>query len=86
MEEQKRLRLAAAITVNLILLIAILTAVIIYQLASIAAVNRQRNAIKNEIAQYEELLKNGQKDLDYLKSEQFLLDKAFELGYYFPND
>lgn len=85
MEEQKRLRLAAAITVNVILLVAILTAVIIYQLASIAVANRQKNEIENEIRQYEKLLEEGEKNLEYLKSEQFLLDKAFEQGYYFPN-
>ena len=86
MEEQRRIRMAAAITVNVILLIAILTAVIIYQLISIGLGNAQRKALQKEISEYEQKVEQGEKDLDYLKSEQFLLDKAFEMGYTFAKD
>ena len=57
MDEQKKTRLAAALTVN----------------------------VKSEIERYEQLIENGNKDLDYLKSEQYLLDYAMQqLGFIFP--
>ena len=86
MEEQRRIRMAAAITVNVILLIAILTAVLIYQLIIIGIGSVQKKALEKEISEYEQKIEQEQKDLDYLKSEQFLLDKAFELGFTFPRD
>ena len=85
-DEQRRIRMAAAITVNVILLIAILTAVIIYQLIAIGLGNGQRKALEKELNEYEQLVEQEQKNLDYLKSEQFLLDKAFELEYHFPKN
>lgn len=85
MEQQKRLRLAAALTVNAIILLAILVAVIIYQLVTIVSSKKQMDAIESEIQKYEQMTKDGEKDLNYLKSEQFLLDYAFQLGYYFPD-
>ena len=78
--------MAAAITVNVILLIAILTAVIIYQLIVIGIGSVQKRALEKEISEYQEKIEQGQKDLDYLKSEQFLLEKAFELKFHLPND
>ncbi len=86
MEEQRRIRMAAAITVNVILLIVILTAVIIYQLIAIGVGNGRKKAMEKEISEYTQKLEEKQNDLDYLKSEEFLLDKAFELGYSFPKD
>ena len=86
MEEQRRIRMAAAITFNGILLIAILTAVIIYQLVTIGLGNAQKRSLEKEISEYELKVEQGEKDLDYLKSEQFLLDKAFEMGFSFPKD
>ena len=83
-EEQRRIRMAAAITVNVILLIAILTAVIIYQLIAIGIGSSQKKALEKEISEYEQKIDQEEKNLDYLKSEEFLLDKAFELGYVFP--
>lgn len=64
----------------------ILVAVIIYQLVEIVGVNGRRQAIKSEIDHYEQLIKESENDLDYLKSEQYLLELALQLGYYFPKD
>ncbi len=85
MDEQKRFKMAAAITVNVILLVVILTAVIIYQLVAIGVGNSQKKALQTELARYEQDLKQSEKDLEYLKSEQYLLDQALKLGYYFPD-
>ena len=78
--------MAAAITVNVILLMVILTAVIIYQLIAIGVGNGRKKQWQKEISEYTQKLEEKQNDLDYLKSEEFLLDKAFELGYSFPKD
>lgn len=86
MDEQKKNRLAAAITVNVILLIVILAAVIVYQIVEIAMVNAKRNQIVAEINEYEQKIEQSEDALDYLKSEQYLLDLAFQLGYRFPKD
>ena len=86
MEEQRRIRMAAAITVNVILLIAILTAVILYQLISIGIGSSQKKALEKEIDEYTQKVEQEEKNLEYLKSEQFLLDYLFKHGYYFPDD
>lgn len=78
--------MAAAITVNVILLIVILTAVIIYQLIAIGVGNGRKKAMEKEINETVQKLEEKQDELEYLKSEEFLLDKAFELGYSFPKN
>lgn len=86
MDEQRKNRLAAAITVNAIILVVILVAVIIYQLVEITAVNNKRNEIITEIEQYEQKLETSQDELEYVQTSQYLLDLAFQLGYRFPKD
>ena len=89
MDVQKKNRIAAALTVNVILLIVILAAVIIYQLVEITGGKRAIYELNQEKAYYEKLLEDAEKDRDFLKSEQYeqyLLDLAFKLGYYFPED
>ncbi len=84
----------AAVTVNVILLIVILAAVLIYQLAVIVDAARQRDQIQTEIAQLEEEIKNKQGELDFyqslelLEEEQYrdyLLSLAVQNGYRFPD-
>lgn len=84
MDALKKNRIAAAITVNAILLIIILAAVIIYQLSAIIIVKNQVEGTKSEIARYEQLLQDKKHDLDYLQTEQGLLNLLFQQGYYFP--
>ncbi len=84
MDALKKNRIAAAITVNAILLIIILAAVIIYQLSAIILVKNQVEGTKSEIARYEQLLQDKKHDLDYLQTEQGLLNLLFQQGYYFP--
>ncbi len=84
MDALKKNRIAAAITVNAILLIIILAAVIIYQLSAIIFVKNQVEGTKSEIARYEQLLQDKKHDLDYLQTEQGLLNLLFQQGYYFP--
>lgn len=78
--------MAAAITVNVILLMVILTAVIIYQLIAIGVGNAQKKKLEKEITEYEQKVEQAEKDLEYLKDEHFLLEYAIKLKYHFPND
>ena len=84
MEELKKTRVAAAITVNVIILAVILVAVLVYQLVNIIGMSRQRDRLKQEISSMQQQIENKEKDLEYLQSEDYMLKLAFQLGYYFP--
>lgn len=83
MTEEKRNRLIAAVTVNVILLIAVLAAVCIYQLVEIVTLNNMKKAINEQIETYITETEKNEKTLDYYKSEEGLLDKAYEYGFVF---
>ncbi len=85
MTQQKANRIVAALTVNAILLIAILVAIVIYQMVQITVIAKTRSDLLDEIEYYEQAIKDTNIDLEYLKSEQGLLDLAFEYGYRFPD-
>lgn len=85
MNEQKRNRIAAAITVNVILLIAVLVVVIVYQLVVLGVITAKKKALLSEIDEYKALIERGGEDLEVLQSEQYLLDLALKYGYYFPD-
>ncbi len=83
MTEEKRNRLIAAVTVNVILLIAILTVVCIFQITEMV---RYDNLIKDMDERIEYLGSETNKlnnSLDYYKSDEGLLDKAYEFGFVF---
>ena len=86
MKEEKRNKIEAAVTVNVLLLIVILAAVVIYQLVVIARVSSRKAQIISEIERYEALIKSGRDDLEYLQSYRNLRDLAIEYGYIFPDD
>lgn len=83
MAEEKRNRLVAAITVNLILLIVILAAVCIYQIVEMVTLSKVKKDVENQIAYYQTQTEKSEKTLDYYKSQQGLLDKAYEYGFVF---
>lgn len=85
MNEEKRNRIAAALTVSTVLLTVILVAVIIYQLVTISVISNRRKKLQAEYNYYLTQLENAENDLNYLQSEQYLRDLALQLGYYFPN-
>ncbi len=83
MTEERRNRIIAAVTVNVILLIAILAAVIIYQIIEIKIVSRNREEIIDKIKDYQQAIESIENSLDYWQSYEGLLDKAYELGFVF---
>lgn len=86
MNEQKRNRLAAAITVNVILLIVVLVAVLVYQLAAMSLGKSKRSYLESEIARYEQMKNDAQSDLERLQAEQGILDILFKEGYVFKEN
>lgn len=94
MKNEKRNRMLAAVTVNVILLIVILAAVVIYQLAVIIDATRQKAQIQAEIAQLEQEIADKKGELDFYQSlelledeqyREYLLSLAIQNGYRFPD-
>ena len=85
MNEEKRNRIAAAITVNVILLIFILAAVVVYQLVVITRANNKRKAMVEEIEYYRQNLGESEDFYERLQSEEYLRDKLIEYGWHFAD-
>ena len=81
MTDEKRNRIIAAVTVNVILLIAILAAVVIYQIIQIKIVSRNKNDIVHRIEELQQLTEKEQNSLDYWQSQSGLEDLAYEYGF-----
>lgn len=86
MTEEKRNRIMAALTVNAILLLAVLIAVVVYQLAVIVKLNKAKRDITTQITQYEQEIETETNKLDRYKTEEWLKNKAYEYGFIFPGD
>ena len=83
MTEEKRNRILAAVTVNVILLIAILAAVIIYQIIEIKIVSRNREEIIKKIEYLHNETDKTENTLDYYQSYEGLLELAYKYGFVF---
>ena len=83
MAEEKRNRIIAAVTANVILLMVILVAVVIYQLVDLTVISRRRSDIKQQIEYYVTETEKNEKTLDYYQSYEGLLDKAYQYGFVF---
>ena len=81
MADEKRNRIIAAVTVNLIILIAILAAVIIYQVAQITIVKRNKKDISNKIERLQKLTETEETNLEYWQSQSGLEDLAYQYGF-----
>lgn len=83
MTEEKRNRLIAAITVNVILLIVVLAAVCIYQLVTIVTLKSFARDLQQQIQYYDTEKEKLDHTLDYYKSEEGLFDLAYKYGFVF---
>ncbi|MDE6597617.1 MAG: hypothetical protein K2K60_03150 [Clostridia bacterium] len=81
MAEEKRNRILAAVIINLIVLLAILAAVAIYQLVDIAVLKSRRNKLNSELNQYIEATEKLENSYEYYQSYDYLMDKAYEFGF-----
>lgn len=83
MTEEKRNRIISAVTVNAIILIFILAAVAIYQIVDLTVISRRRKDLQSQLNEYTQNTENINATLDYYKSNEGLLDKAYEYGWVF---
>lgn len=81
MTDSKRNRIIAAVTVNVILLIFILAAVVVYQLVDITSKARIKKELASEIEYYTQLTETEQDTLEYYKSEEYLGYLALQYGF-----
>ncbi len=83
MTQEKRNRIISAVTVNAVILIFILAAVAIYQIVDMTVISRRYKNLKAQYTEYIEKTDNINATLDYYKSAEGLLDKAYEFGWVF---
>ena len=81
MTEEKRNRLVAAVTVNVILLVVILAAVCIYQLVHMITLKNLKSELNDKINYYEQQTDTNEKTLEYYKTEDALYDLALKYGW-----
>ena len=84
MGDEKRNRIVAAVTVNAIILVFIIVAVIIYQIVAISVLNARKRDLLGELSALKAELATGEDFLDrYNKDDQFklIVDQLVQLGY-----
>ncbi len=82
---EKRNRIAAAVTVSVVLLIAVLVAVLVYQLVTIAVLKPRRDQLESDLEYYEQLVEEKQGDLEWLQSDEYLRWLELQKGYGWKN-
>lgn len=86
MDEQKKNRIVAAVTVNVILLIFFLAVVAVYTLAETVTKMKYAKELKEEIKRYQQLTENEEDYLEKLQSEEHLLYLALKNGYVYKSE
>ncbi len=76
MSEEKRNKIVAAVTVNAVLLVFIIIAVLIAQIVHISVLKRRKNQLLAELASYSETLDNSVLTFNDLKDHE----RAYELA------
>ena len=80
MDEEKRNKIIAAITVNAIILIFIIVAVLIYQIVTISVLNARRKALYEEVYIVTQKYEYEEDILDRLQNDDEFLRIITELG------
>ena len=78
MTDERRKRIAVAVTINVIILIALLVAVVVYQLVVITAKKHYKNELVKEIERLQTETEHKQDTLDYWQSQEGLEDLYYE--------
>lgn len=81
---EKRNRIVAAVTVNAIILVFIIVAVIIYQIVAISVLNSRKKVLLDQLAEIKAELATGEDFLErYETNEEFrhIVDQLVQLGY-----
>ena len=80
MEEEKRNKIVAAVTINAIILIFIIVAVIIYQIVTISVLNKRKRELWAEYYRLEQKLADAEDILDRLKYDEEFREVIEALG------
>ena len=80
MEEEKRKRIAAAITVNAILLLFIIVGVLIYQVVAISVLTARKKELNKELSEVRKKYEYAEDILDRLENDDEYLRIIQELG------
>ena len=86
MTENKFKKVVVASIVGAIMLIVILVSVILYQVITMSGYAKKKNELDAEIARYEKLLDENATEEEIRQTEMWIIERARELGYMFPND
>ena len=82
--DEKMRKIAAGATAAGVLLILFLVVILIVQFVQIGIINKRKAVYDAAVAQYEELLKNGELTLETLQAEETLRELAIQNGWTFP--
>ncbi len=85
MDENKRKRIVAALTVNAMLLIGLIVIILMYQMIYIQVLRYQKDNLITQISDYRQMIEDENDNLEYYKGEQYLIDRAYEFGFRFPD-
>ena len=80
MSEEKRNKIIAAVTVNAIILVFIIVAVIIYQIVEISVLNARKKALYEELYSVQLKYEHAEDILDRLQNDDEFLRIILELG------
>ncbi len=86
MTEEKAKRLIVASTVGAVVLVVILLMVMVYQLISIGVERNRINELETKIAEYNQLVEEGEETVRVRNLAWWIEREARELGYVFKDD
>ena len=86
MDESKKKRLIVSATVGAVLLLIMLLFIMVYQLVSMAVLKNKQRELDASIAEYEQLIEDGEKTLEARSKRWWIERRARELGYIFDGD
>ena len=81
MTQEKMRKLVTAIVSACTILLTLLTGFLAYQWITIAVYNQKEKKLKAEIAAYEQILAQDEKDLEYYESDLYKEWEAMKLGF-----
>lgn len=84
MPEEKAKRIAVGAIVAGVIVVVFLLAVIISQIVEIAVARQEQARLGREIERYEQLIEEGNRDLEYFESELGMYHQAVEQGWKTP--
>ena len=85
-QTEKSKRVNNALKVGAILLLVVLLALLAYQVVAIIVTKNNYNELVNKISYYQQLVLEGTEKEEIYRTEEWIKERARELGYYFPND